>query len=50
MRSPKNEEMCKVLFKEQHPMEKVKRGGTRVYSWSKQIPRGRYRLLEAELE
>jgi 16S rRNA U516 pseudouridylate synthase RsuA-like enzyme len=44
MRSSKKEEMRKVLFKERHPVEKVKRvalGPLTVEG----IPRGRYRLL-----
>ena len=44
MRSSKKEEMRKVLFKEGHPVEKVKRvalGALTVEG----IPRGRYRLL-----
>jgi 23S rRNA pseudouridine2605 synthase len=44
MRSSKKEEMRKVLFKEGHPVEKVKRvalGSLTVEG----IPRGRYRLL-----
>jgi 23S rRNA pseudouridine2605 synthase len=51
MRSSKKEEMRKVLFKEKHPIEKVKRvalGPLTVEG----IPRGRYRLLsnkEADL-
>ena len=44
MRSSKKDEMRKVLFKERHPVEKVKRvafGALTVEG----IPRGRYRLL-----
>ncbi len=47
MRSSKKEEMRKVLFKEKHPVEKVKRvalGPLTVEG----IPRGRYRLLSTK--
>jgi 23S rRNA pseudouridine2605 synthase len=47
MRSSKKEEMRKVLFKERHPVEKVKRvalGALTVEG----IPRGRYRLLSSK--
>jgi len=51
MRSSKKEEMRKVLFKERHPVEKVKRVALASLS-VEGIPRGRYRLLsqkEADL-
>jgi 23S rRNA pseudouridine2605 synthase len=51
MRSSKKEEMRKVLFKERHPVEKVKRVAMGMLT-VEGIPRGRYRLLnnkEAEL-
>jgi 23S rRNA pseudouridine2605 synthase len=47
MRNSKKEEMRKVLFKERHPVEKVKRvalGALTVEG----IPRGRYRLLSTK--
>jgi 23S rRNA pseudouridine2605 synthase len=47
MRSSKKDEMRKVLFKERHPVEKVKRvalGALTVEG----IPRGRYRLLSSK--
>src|SRR5438132_313333 len=47
MHSSKKEEMRKVLFKERHPVEKVKRvalGSLTVEG----IPRGRYRLLSTK--
>jgi 23S rRNA pseudouridine2605 synthase len=44
MRSGKKEEMRKVLFKERHPIEKVKRVGLGTLT-VEGIPRGRYRLL-----
>ena len=49
MSSSKKEEMRKVLFKEGHPVEKVKRvalGSLTVEG----IPRGRYRLLSQEAD
>jgi len=45
MRDTKKEELRRVLFKEKHPLEKMKRiglGGLTVEG----IPRGRYRLIE----
>ena len=51
MRSSRKEEMRKVLFKERHPVEKVKRVALGALS-IEGIPRGRYRLLsqkEADL-
>jgi len=44
MRDSKKEEMRRVLVKEQHPVEKLKRIGLGTLS-VEEIPRGRYRLL-----
>ena len=44
MRSSKKDEMRKVLFKERHPVEKVKRVALGALTMEG-IPRGRYRLL-----
>jgi len=50
MRDSKKEEMRRVLFKEKHPLEKMKRIGLGPLS-VEGIPRGRYRLLaEREVE
>jgi 23S rRNA pseudouridine2605 synthase len=50
MRDSKKEEMRRVLFKEKHPLEKLKRIGLGPLS-VEGIPRGRYRLLgEREVE
>src|SRR4029077_3209817 len=45
MRDTKKEELRRILFKEMHPMEKLKRIGLGPLS-IEGIPRGRYRLLE----
>jgi 23S rRNA pseudouridine2605 synthase len=45
MRDSKKEELRRLLFKEMHPMEKLKRIGLGPLS-IEGIPRGRYRLLE----
>jgi len=45
MRDSKKEEMRRVLFKEKHPMEKLKRIGLGSLT-VEGIPRGRYRLIE----
>jgi 16S rRNA U516 pseudouridylate synthase RsuA-like enzyme len=44
MRDSKKEELRRVLFKEKHPLEKLKRIGLGPLS-VEGIPRGRYRLL-----
>jgi 16S rRNA U516 pseudouridylate synthase RsuA-like enzyme len=45
MRDSKKEEMRRVLVKEQHPVEKLKRIGLGPLT-VEGIPRGRYRLIE----
>jgi hypothetical protein len=45
MRDSKKEEMRRVLVKENHPVEKLKRIGLGLLS-VEGIPRGRYRLIE----
>jgi hypothetical protein len=45
MRDSKKEEMRRVLVKENHPVEKLKRIGLGPLS-VEGIPRGRYRLIE----
>src|SRR5438105_621520 len=45
MRDTKKEELRRVLFKEKHPLEKLKRIGLGPLT-VEGIPRGRYRLIE----
>jgi len=45
MRDSKKEELRRVLFKEKHPLEKLKRIGLGPLT-VEGIPRGRYRLIE----
>jgi hypothetical protein len=45
MRDSKKEELRRLLFKEMHPMEKLKRIGLGPLS-IEGIPRGRYRMIE----
>jgi 23S rRNA pseudouridine2605 synthase len=45
MRDTKKEELRRVLFKEKHPLEKLKRIGLGALT-VEGIPRGRYRLIE----
>src|SRR5229473_1969774 len=45
MRDTKKEELRRVLFKEKHPMEKLKRIGLGALT-VEGIPRGRYRMIE----
>jgi len=45
MRDTKKEELRRVLFKEKHPLEKLKRIGLGAFT-VEGIPRGRYRLIE----
>jgi len=45
MRDSKKEELRRVLFKEMHPLEKLKRIGLGALT-VEGIPRGRYRLIE----
>ncbi|HEY2461097.1 MAG TPA: S4 domain-containing protein [Candidatus Acidoferrum sp.] len=47
MRDSRKEELRRVLFKEKHPLEKLKRVGLGELT-IEGIPRGRYRLLEAK--
>src|SRR6267154_1404181 len=47
MRDTKKEELRRVLFKEKHPLEKLKRIGLGPLT-VEGIPRGRYRLIEQE--
>jgi len=48
MRDTKKEELRRVLFKEKHPMEKLKRIGLGALT-VEGIPRGRYRLIEQKV-
>jgi len=45
MRDSKKEELRRVLFKEKHPLEKLKRIGLGPLT-IEGIPRGRYRMIE----
>jgi 23S rRNA pseudouridine2605 synthase len=45
MRDTKKEELRRILFKEMHPLEKLKRIGLGPLS-VEGIPRGRYRMIE----
>jgi 16S rRNA U516 pseudouridylate synthase RsuA-like enzyme len=45
MRDTKKEELRRVLFKEKHPLEKLKRIGLGALT-VEGIPRGRYRMIE----
>src|SRR5438552_17319839 len=45
MRDTKKEELRRVLFKEKHPLEKLKRIGLGPLT-VEGIPRGRYRMIE----
>jgi 16S rRNA U516 pseudouridylate synthase RsuA-like enzyme len=45
MRDSKKEELRRILFKEMHPLEKLKRIGLGPLS-VEGIPRGRYRMIE----